>query len=458
MRSYPRIVIAGLRGDAGKSFVSIGLIAALRHQGLRVAAFKKGPDYIDAAWLAAAAGTPTRNLDSFMMEEATIRWSLAAAQEHSDIGVVEGNRGLFDGAGASGKHSTAALAKTLDAPVILVVDTTKTSTTAAALVLGCVHMDPDLRIVGVVLNRVGTRRQERVIRAAIESTTGIPVLGALPRAEIQELPGRHLGLITTVEHCHPPESIDRIAGIIETHCDLSRIRDLAATASPLHCLPAGRPPAASDADGPRIGVLWDQAFSFYYPENIGRLRELGAQLIPISPLTDPTLPEIDLLYAGGGFPEVHAPALAANQAFRSQLANRIGEGLPVWAECGGLMYLARELTWNRKTFPMVGALPIAVQQEPRPQGHGYVAAVVDRSNPFFPVETPIRGHEFHYSRVTSATPTLTTMLALTRGTGLGRHRDGLLHGSVCACYTHFHALATPAWATELIRIANRGVM
>lgn len=449
----PRIVVAGLRGDSGKSFVTLGLILSLRRLGLRVAPCKKGPDYIDAAWLAAAAGVPARNLDSFMMDATTIRRSLAAATIASDMVLVEGNRGLFDGAGAAGKHSTAELAKMLDAPIILVVDTTKSSTTIAALVLGCMHMDPDLRIAGIILNRVGTRRQERVVRQAVETTTGIPVLGALPRLESQELPSRHLGLVPTAEHKHLPETLERIADIISAHIDLAKIQDIAAATAPIPLLPkiAVQPPG-----GPRIGVLWDRAFSFYYPENLGRLTELGATLVPISPLADQILPEIDALYAGGGFPEVHAQQLSANKSLRTRLAREIAAGLPVWAECGGLMYLSQELTWRGATYPMVGALPLVTHQGDHPQGHGYVVARVDQPNPFLPTGTIVRGHEFHYSRVVSTSTSLPTMLALSRGSGIGTGRDGVIHGSICAFYTHVHVLATPLWAEGLLRAAQGG--
>jgi cobyrinic acid a,c-diamide synthase len=448
----PRVVIAGLAGDSGKTLVSLGLVRALRSKKLNVAPFKKGPDFIDAAWLGAAAEMAGRNLDTYLMPEDAVLESLAQLGEFCDVAVVEGNRGLFDGLDADGTHSTANLAKLIDAPVVLVVDCTKSTRTVAAQVMGCQAMDPDLEIAGVILNRVGTSRQESVIREAVTDACGLRVFGAIPRIKGEILPSRHLGLVTAMEHPRAQEALERVAASIRQHVDVSAILNVARHAPDLVAgVGADEPPELQQTV--RIGVLQDAAFSFYYPENLEALMKRGAQLVKISPLNDSDLPEVDALYAGGGFPEVYAAALSANREFCDQLAERVAEGLPVWAECGGLMYLARALSTPAATYPMVGALPIVVEQFEKPQGHGYVQVRVDQENPFFGVGTELRGHEFHYSRLEAMDQKLKTVFKAQRGEGLGGGRDGILVGSVLAGYTHLHALGTPGWADSLVSLA-----
>ena len=450
----PRCVIAGLAGDTGKTMLSLGIIGALTARDLSVAAFKKGPDFIDAAWLGTAAGSPGRNLDTFMMPRDSILSLISQAGAASDVIVVEGNRGLFDGFDSHGVHSTAQLAGLIEAPVILVVDATKVTRTIAAMVIGCRTVDPYLNLVGVVLNRVGTPRQESVIRSALKAETGLPVLGAIPRIHEQLLPSRHLGLVTEREHPETREVLDRLTEVAQKFVDLDAILALATGAGPLGWEPEEA--EAPDPPGPtvRIGVLWDDAFSFYYPDNLTALRSLGAELVPISSLTDEELPSIDALYAGGGFPEIHATELSANIALRRALYRVIADGIPVWAECGGLMYLAESLSFDGRTFPMVGALPIDVEQDSRPQGHGYVQAQVDSPNQFFPEGTEILGHEFHYSRVKDQHGPVDTIMHLDRGVGVGNSRDGIRIKNVIATYTHLHALGTPAWAHGLVNAAR----
>ncbi len=445
-------MVAGLAGDTGKTLVSLGLIGALRARGFAVAPFKKGPDFIDAAWLGAAAKSDGRNLDTFLMPPDAIVRSLAHSARGADLAVVEGNRGLFDGMDAAGTHSTATLCKLTKSPVLLVVDATKSTRTIAALVLGCCRLDPDLQIAAVLLNRVGTSRQESLIRQAVTEETGVPVWGAIPRLSGRRLPSRHLGLVTAVEHPEAKVAIAQAAEAVEQHVDLSAIVDLAREAPELRAEPI--PDAPKPEATVRIGVPRDRAFSFYYPENLEALEAAGAELVFFSPLCDERLPDMDALYAGGGFPEVHAAELADNQLLREQLARRIARGLPVWAESGGLVYLSRTLRRGSDEYPMVGALPITVEHDPRPQGHGYVRARVDGPCPFFAEGTELRGHEFHYTRVCDEPSTLDTVLALERGVGVGQARDGIRTGSVVATYTHLHALGMPGWAAAMVRAAQ----
>jgi cobyrinic acid a,c-diamide synthase len=448
--STPRLIVAGLAGDSGKTLVALGLARALARRGRAVAPFKKGPDYIDAAWLGAAVGGVGRNLDTFFMPPEAIGEALRRGTG-ADLMLVEGNRGLHDGFDTSGSHSTAELAKLLRAPVILVVDVTKMTRTAAALVIGCQALDPRVTVAGVVLNRVATARQERVIRGALEEISAPPVLGALPRLQGDPLPGRHLGLVTAAEHPRREEALDRAAEAVEAHLDLDALLEVAATAPPLEF-----PDRAPVAPGSRVrvGVFRDAAFSFYYPENLEALEEAGAELVAISPLSDRSLPAVDALYLGGGFPEVHAERLAGNRPIRDAVRSAVQRGVPVYAECGGLMYLARELVVEGTTFPMAGALDLVLTQTPRPQGHGYVVARVDRPNPFFAEDACLRGHEFHYSRVDGGDDRTRTVLQLERGQGVENGRDGVVTGRVFASYLHLHALGTPAWAPSLLAQAR----
>jgi cobyrinic acid a,c-diamide synthase len=448
----PRVVVAGLAGDSGKTLVSLGLVRALGSKNLKVAPFKKGPDFIDAAWLGVASGEPGRNLDTFLMPEKAILGSLARAGLWADVAVIEGNRGLFDGMDAGGTHSTAKLGKLIGAPVVLVLDCTKSTRTVAAQVMGCQVMDPDVEIAGVILNRVGTSRQESVIREAVSAACGVPVLGAIPRLLGEFLPSRHLGLVTAMEHPRAQEALERVAEAVRQHVDIKAVLDIARRAADLEgeVVPPDEPGIAKHV---RIGVLRDAAFSFYYPENIEALERAGAELISISPLEDQDLPDVDALYAGGGFPEVYAARLSANRRFCERLASEIADGLPVWAECGGLMYLSRALSTDEVTYHMVGALPVVVEQTEKPQGHGYMQVRVDADNPFFEKGTELRGHEFHYSRLEAMDPTLETVLSVRRGEGLGGGRDGIRVDRVLAAYTHLHALGSPDWATNFVRAA-----
>jgi cobyrinic acid a,c-diamide synthase len=454
------MVVAGLAGDTGKTLVAVGLARALHSRGWRVAPFKKGPDFIDAAWLGAAAATAGRNLDTFLMGEAAVIASLARSRSCTDVAIIEGNRGLFDGLDAQGSHSTARLATLTRTPVLLVVDATKVTRTAAALVLGCRALDPELCLAGVVLNQVATARQEQVIREAVTQSAKVPVLGAIPRLVKQHLPSRHLGLVTAIEHPATAEVLDRLGQLIEQNVDVSAVLDEARRAPALATAQdAQAPPATatgSTTPSVRIGVLTDRAFTFYYPENLEALQAAGAELHQISPLRDDELPDIDALYAGGGFPEQYAVELSRNEPLRAALATRIAEGLPVWAECGGLAYLAEALVKDGVSHRMVGALPIVVEQTPKPQGHGYVQAQVDAANPFFAERVQLRGHEFHYSRLVTDPASVPTALRLDRGVGVGQHRDGILAANVLATYTHLHALGTPDWAAQLVQAARRG--
>ena len=451
-QTTPGVVVAALRGGSGKTIFSVGIIAALKSLGRSVAPFKKGPDYIDAGWLALAAGRPCYNLDSFLIDQKTLLSSYQTHAQNTDFALIEGNRGLYDCINTEGRTSTAELAKLLRLPIILCIDATKTTRTMAAVVGGIAAFDPDVRIGGVVLNRVAGARHQGILTRSIEEYTGIPVVGAVPKLRKQRFPERHMGLVPTPEHGWAATAIDAIRDIAREHLDLDRIQALAATAAPLEELPvANRSGAPTGDNPPTIGILRDAAFQFYYTENIEALEAAGGRLRFISPLRDRHIPRVDAMYIGGGFPETNARELEANITFRSELKALADGGLPIYAECGGLMYLGERLALSDGEFEMTGVLPAVFGFSRRPQGHGYTIVKVTRPNPFYATGTTLLGHEFHYSSVkTWNGPADSLAFSMERGTGFMDGRDGVCINNVLATYTHIHALGTPRWATALI--------
>jgi cobyrinic acid a,c-diamide synthase len=455
-------MIAALRGGSGKTILSIGLIAAWKKQKKSIAPFKKGPDYIDTGWLTLAAGRPCYNLDTFLLETPQILQSFMAHTRKDDIAIIEGNRGLFDGIDLAGSTSTAELAKLLKTPVLLCVDCTKITRTMAAVISGLIQFDPDVMIKGVVLNRVAGSRHERILRDNIEHYCGIPVRGAIPKLRTQIFPERHMGLVPTPEHDWAGESIDTAAQVASEHIDLDAIYELIRDLPQLNHISSSQQPhvydkiqvAGTEPIKPKIGIIKDSAFQFYYPENINALEEAGAEIIFISALAGKTLPELDALYIGGGFPETHAQELAENKRFRKELKAMAEDGLPIYAECGGLMYLGEELVLEKKSYPMVGILPLTFDFYSRPQGHGYTVVTVENENPFYEVGAEIRGHEFHYSRVLHWSGDENDLVfRMQRGVGITKDKDGICYKNVLATYTHIHALGTPHWAPALVRNA-----
>jgi cobyrinic acid a,c-diamide synthase len=446
-----------LRGGSGKTILSVGLIAAWQEKGIQVAPFKKGPDFIDAGWLTFAAGRSCHNLDPFLMTDAQIHYSFFAHSGDSDISVIEGNRGLFDGVDLEGRCSTAELGKLLNAPVILIADVTMATRTIAALIMGCQKFDPDLDIAGVILNRVAGSRQETLVRDSIERYCEIPVIGAVPKLKEDLFPERHMGLVPHLERKHAEKAVAWARSTVERSLDLETLWSLSRQAAPLNREGQNREPASpesSDADPPRIGYIRDKSFWFYYPENLEALRSLGAALVEINSLEEKELPDLDALYIGGGFPETQAQALADNKSFRDSLKDEIQNGLPVYAECGGLMYLGESLMLKDKTYPMVGALPLYCVMEEKPQGHGYTMLEVKGNNPYYPVGETLKGHEFHYSRpIMSRAEEFDPVFKVLRGRGIDGDRDGLCKKNLLATYTHVHAAGNDMWGKGLFRAA-----
>lgn len=451
----PRLLIAAPHGRSGKTTVTLGLVAALAGRELSVQPFKKGPDYIDPSWLTGAGGRPCRNLDLFMMgEEATLS-AFRQGSAGADVAVIEGAMGLYDGLDLEGTGSTAQLARLLAAPVLLVVDATRMTRSVAALVSGYQHFEPGVNVAGVVLNNVARGRHEKMLVGALERYCGIPVLGCIPRREQLAIPDRHLGLVPRAEDDRLVPALESARRVVVEQLDLDRILEIARSAPPM--ARGGGIVHGSSTPSVRIGVLLDRVFTFYYPENLEALQRAGASLHYVDSLADPALPELDGLYVGGGFPEVFMEQLEANRSLRADLRRQIEAGLPVYAECAGLIYLSQRVRWEGRSAEMVGALPCEIEMTSRPQGHGYVVAEVVGDTPFFRRGEVLRGHEFHNTRVSSLNRKgVEFAYRLRRGAGIdGDHNDGLLVGSVLASYTHLHALGAPGWAESFVKVAEQ---
>jgi len=452
MTNAKGIVVAGLAGGSGKSVVSVGLTAAWTQAGTVVAPFKKGPDYIDAGWLQLAAGRNCYNLDPYLMPESMIKASFYQRSQGAELALVEGNRGLFDGVTAQGRYSTAELALSLKLPVLLVVNCSKTTRTIAALVLGCLKFDERITICGVVLNQVATERQRRIITESVEYYCGVPVLGAVPRMATDIFPMRHLGMIPHQEYEGSSGALEQLARVARDTINTKEIKSFMADISSEDGY--GEPELLGKATERhvKIGVLQDAAFQFYYPENLAALERCGAELISINALEDTTLPAVDGLYIGGGFPETSARELSNNTSFRLAIKESADAGLPIYAECGGLIYLGESIVLEEREYPLAGVFPVRYGMSAKPQAHGYSIFTVDNPNPFYPVGTQVKGHEFRYSTILDWTGDMESLaLEMNRGTGFRGGRDGLVYKNVLALYTHVHADGTPAWAEFFVQ-------
>ena len=461
----PRLFVSAAHKSSGKTTVSAGVAAALRARGLVVQPFKKGPDYIDPMWLTAAAGRSCRNLDFHTMGSAEIRRELLWRCAGADLALVEGNKGLHDGVSVDGADSNAALAKLLAAPVVLVVDTRGITRGIAPLLRGYRDFDPGVRIAGVILNQVGGERHEGKLVHAAQTYTDLPVLGSIGRAPELELGAAHLGLVPPVEVAEAEARLARLARRIEADVDLDRLRGLAAGADGLDAAPVSRsaaPPAldaaptnrrpASHAPDVRIAVARDAAFCFYYPGDLEALEAAGARLLPFDTLEDAAPPEADGVFIGGGFPERAMEGLEANAPMRASLGARIAAGTPVYAECGGLMYLARRIRWSGRDCEMVGAIPADVVMHRRPRGRGYVVLEPTGEAPWAPsAQGPLHAHEFHHSSLENLSGAdLRYAWRVRRGHGIDGERDGIVIGNLLASYTHLRDVEGCRWAERFV--------
>ncbi len=452
----PRVVIAGLRGGSGKTTLSVSLCRAFSKQGLKVTAFKKGPDYIDAGWLSKATNRECYNLDTYLIPDDVLYRSFLYHTRDADLSIIEGNRGLFDGLDAGGSYSTAELAKRLMAPVIIVVDCTKVTRTMAAIVKGVKDFDPEVMIEGVILNNVAGRRHEMVIREAIREYTDLKIVGVLKKLQDTELIERHMGLKPYHEHDDVEGVIEGLTEKVVNTIDLKVLYEIALRAPELTCdgeISPYHEAESVDSETVRIGVIRDRAFQFYYPENLEALKKLGAELVEIDATTMEKLPAIDALYIGGGFPETNAIELSRNRGFRESLKREVERGLPVYAECGGLMYLGKDIQFEGKSYEMTGILPLSFDLFQRPVAHGYTVVEVTGDNPFYRKGTVIRGHEFHYSAPKSYNQDIALCFRMLRGKGIRDGLDGIVYKNVLATYTHVHAFGTPEWSKGLVDAA-----
>jgi cobyrinic acid a,c-diamide synthase len=449
-----QIFISAAHKSSGKTTVTLGLCAALRGRGLVVQPFKKGPDYIDPMWLGRASGRTCHNLDFFTQSQEEIRDTVGHYARDTDIALIEGNKGLYDGLDLDGSNSNAALAKLLSAPVVLVLDARGMTRGIAPLILGYQAFDSEIRIAGVILNQLGGSRHESKLRAVIEHYTDVPVIGAVARDSRMEILERHLGLIPSNEQDSAAAQINTIGDSIEAQVDLDRLIRIAET-SQTPSAPVQAPCTIAQLDQPlRIGIARDEAFGFYYPGDLQAMSDAGAELVVIDTLRDTDLPQIDGLFIGGGFPESRMHQLQDNVALREAIRQAVEDGLPVYAECGGLMYLSRSLTWHGEHCAMVGAIPGDTVMHERPQGRGYVRLAPTDAHPWAASSSPsgeIRAHEFHYSSLERLESPAPYAFEVRRGSGIDGSHDGYFRNNLLACYTHQRTTRSNRWTEQFLR-------
>ncbi|MCW5699054.1 MAG: cobyrinate a,c-diamide synthase [Rhodospirillales bacterium] len=442
----PRLFMSAAHKSSGKTIVSLGLAASFRTLGLAVQPFKKGPDFIDPLWLTKSAGRSCRNLDFHTMGNDEIRACFTRHSASADVAIIEGNKGCFDGVATDGHDSAAALARLLAAPVVLVIDTEGMTRGIAPLLVGYRAFEPDLNIAGIILNKVSGSRHESKLRQAVETYTDFPVLGAIRRSPQLVVRERHLGLVPANEAAAAEAAIEQIASIVASQVDLSALLNIARTAPPF--------PAPSLPNRPvwcgrrrRIGIASDPAFGFYYPDDLEGLSAAGCDPVFFSTLIDRRLPpDVDGLFLGGGFPEVHMAALEANVELRRDVRTAVRAGMPVYAECGGLMYLSRSISWQGENRAMVGAIDADAVMHARPQGKGYVLLAETENAPWpdRPCDT-IPAHEFHYASIENLGADTRFAYKVLRGHGITGRADGIVTGRTLASFSHLRGVGGHPW-------------
>ena len=465
-----RIYISAAHKSSGKTTLSLGLCAALHNKGLKVQSFKKGPDYIDPLWLAQASRGYCYNLDFNTMTDAEILTKVSDHSHGADISIIEGNKGLYDGVKVDGSDSNATVAKLLDTPVVLVIDTRGVTRGVAPLLLGYQQFDPDINIAGVIFNMVGGARHERKLRGVVEAYTDVPVLGAVHKHHDLELVERHLGLMPINESELAIEKINNIATLVAQQVDLDSVLSIAETApdvivdvsdadkfdvsTGLDSLVQQENLAETLESTPlRIGICKDSAFGFYYQDDLEALEAQGAELITINTLEDAYLPKnLDGLFIGGGFPETHMEQLSENITLRQEIQGVIEAGLPTYAECGGLMYLSESLSWKGKTLPMVGVIPADTMMHEKPQGRGYVK-LEETEHMLWDNHSQgaqIAAHEFHYSKLDNLKQKGKFAFRVVRGTGITGRDDGWVYKNLLASYAHMRDTKRYHWAKRFV--------
>ncbi len=448
------LYISAAHKSSGKTTISVGLSAAMTRRGKTVQTFKKGPDYIDPLWLQRATDRPCFNLDFNTMSADEIEALFARHMTGSDIGLIEGNKGLFDGVALDGRDSNAAIAVMLNAPVVLVIDVVGITRGIAPLLVGYRTFGPDVHITGVIFNKVGSSRQEEKLRAAVERYTDMSVVGSVPRNDNLLAPERHLGLVPPSESDQAYERINDLAMLMEKSVDIDRLLGISRMAPPPRGGEAGLSieTAASDL---RIGIARDSAFGFYYADDLEALQNAGAELVFFDALRDKTLPKVDGLFLGGGFPETHMKALEENNGLRADIKAGAENGLPIYAECGGLMYLAQSIRWKGERAEMVGFIPGSITMHETPQGRGLVKVQETGQGPWSKPSgsggpVPIMAHEFHYASLEGLPQDTVFAHEILRGQGINGTHDGVVLNNVQAGFCHHRTTKQNDWASRFV--------
>ncbi len=444
------IYLSAAHKSSGKTVVSLGICGALKAQKLAVQPFKKGPDYIDPIWLAQASGKPCYNLDFYNMTEAEILQLYGDKNSIADISIIEGNKGLYDGMSVTGGDANADLAKLLDIPVILVVDTTGITRGVAALVKGYQDFDQEVNIAGVILNKVAGERHQSKLVQAIEHYTDIEVVGSVRRSKELIIDERHLGLMPANETPQSQQFINSASQLIADQVDLNKLISLENSTQT-----AQTPSINLGTPKLRVAVAKDSSFGFYYQDDLDKFSELGIELIYFNTLKDSLLPECDGLFIGGGFPEMQLEALSANQSLLKDIKHKIEQGLPTYAECGGLMYLTQQITAQAGSFPMAGVIDADTNMTPKPIGRGYVQLEPTKEHPWKNVANTIFAHEFHYSKLDNIDPKTHYAFKVLRGVGVDNKRDGILKYNLLACYTHLRNVAGNQWVEQFVHFIKK---
>ena len=445
-----QILISAAHKSSGKTIISSGICAALVARGLRVQPFKKGPDYIDPMWLSTAAKRDCYNLDFWTQTEAEIQALFKTKSSDADLALIEANKGLYDGLDLEGSNSNAALAKLLGSSVVLVLDCRGTIRGVAPLLLGYQQFDPEVTISGVILNFVGGARHEQKLRQVIAHYTDIPVLGAVQRNDDVFVEERYLGLIPSNEDAIADARIQALAKVIEQQVDLDLLlQNAAAIDTSDSIMPASK--AAVSSRRLRVAYAHDEAFGFYYPDDLETFAALGAELVPFNSLHDERLPAADALFIGGGFPERKAQQLEHNSRLRREIKQALQNGMPAYAECGGLMYLCNAIVEKGQRSEMVGLIDAYCVMTEKPQGRGYTC-FKDTAESLWPsvqVES-MNAHEFHYSELTDFGQSYAMSFAITRGQGIVGKQDGLRVQNTLACYAHQRHTEQNQWVSRFL--------
>jgi cobyrinic acid a,c-diamide synthase len=454
----PRLLLSAAHKSSGKTTITLGICAALAHSGLRVQPFKKGPDYIDPMWLGRAAGRPCYNLDFNTMEHGEIREFFARRSADSDIALIEGNMGLFDSLDVEGSQSNAEMAKLLQTPVVLILDVKGATRSIVPVLLGFQQFDPQMQLAGVILNKVAGKRHEQRLREAIAHYSDIPVLGAIHRDERLAIDERHLGLIPSNEAAKVDAKLEQVRDLIASQVDLQALRTIAAAPATTTAVDNAMPPAPPSAGARvRLAIARDQAFGFYYPDDLEALQAAGAELVPFDAVSDHTLPDdVDGLFIGGGFPETQMEALEANHSLRQSIRNAIEAGMPAYAECGGLMYLSRSLCWGERKAQMVGIIPGDCVMHDKPVGRGYARIVETGASPWPATRAgqTYRVHEFHYSSLENLPDGLQYAYKMERGYGIEAGRDGFIYKNLLASYVHLRDVHGNHWTQRFVEFVR----